>query len=99
MIKVLVGCVKKYLNIEMKKKIQLFKVYCHLTVKFRGLDHINCNLNTRKAHTSFVPTFHNSFHNSIHNFSGYDFHLIFEKLINMSKERGIKIKEEDIIAK
>ena len=34
-----------------------------------------------------------------HNFSGYDWHLIFEKLINMASEKKIKINENDIIAK
>ena len=66
--------------------------HCHLTGRFRGLAHNNCNLNTRKAHTSFVPLL-------FHNFSGYDCHLIFEKLINMATEKNIKINENDIIAK
>ena len=68
------------------------KDYCHLTGKFRGLAHNSCNLNTRKAHTSFVPIL-------FHNFSGYDCHLIFEKLVNMATKKNIKIKENDIIAK
>ena len=57
-----------------------------------GLAHNNCNLNTRKAHTSFVPIL-------FHNFSGYDCHLIFEKLVNMATKKNIKINENDIIAK
>ena len=66
--------------------------HCHLKGRFRGLPHNSCNLNTRKAHTSFVPIL-------FHNFSGYDCHLIFEKLINMATEKNIKINENDIIAK
>ena len=66
--------------------------HCHLTGKFRGLAHNNCNLNARKAHTSFVPIL-------FHNFSGYDCHLIFEKLINMATKKNIKINENDFIAK
>ena len=65
---------------------------CHLTGRFRGLAHNNCNLNTRKAHTLFVPIL-------LHNFSGYDCHLIFEKIINMATKKYTKINENDIIAK
>ena len=73
------------------KENSIVKDHCHLTGKFRGLAHNNCNLNTRKAYTSFVPIL-------FLNFSGYDCHLIFEKLVNMASEKGIKIKEENIIA-
>ena len=66
--------------------------HCHLTGKFRGLAHSNCNLNTRKAHTSFVPIL-------FHKLSGYDCHLIFEKLVNMATRKNIKINENDIITK
>ena len=66
--------------------------HCHLTGRFRGLAHYNCNLNTRKAHTSFVPIL-------FHNFSEYDCHLIFENLINTATKKNIKINENDIIAK
>ena len=74
------------------KENPIVKDHCHLTGKFRGLAHNSCNLNTRKAHTSFVPIL-------FHNFSGYDCHLIFEKLINMATEKNIRINENDIIAK
>ena len=74
------------------KENPIVRDHCHLTGRFRGLAHNNCNLNTRKAHTSFVPIL-------FHNFSGYDCHLIFEKLINMATEKNIKINENDIIAK
>ena len=58
----------------------IVKDYRHLTGRFRGLAHNNCNLNTRKALTSFIPIL-------FHNFSGYDCHLIFEKLNNMATEK------------
>ena len=74
------------------KENPVVKDHCHLTGRFRGLAHISCNLNTRKAHTSFVPIL-------FHNFSGYDCHLIFEKIVNMATKKNIKINENDIIAK
>ena len=83
-------CEKKF-KLKVVKENPVVKVHCHLTGKFRGLAHNNCNLNARKAHTSFVPIL-------FHNFSGYDCHLCFEKLINMATKRNIKINENDIIA-
>ena len=74
------------------KENPVVRDHCHLTGGFRGLAHNNCNLNTRKAHTSFVPIL-------FQKFSGYDCHLIFEKLVNMATEKNIKINENDIIAK
>ena len=62
------------------KENPVVKDHCHLTGRFKGLAHISCNLNTQKAHTSFVPIL-------FHNFSGYDSHLIFEKLVNMATEK------------
>ena len=84
-------CEKEFKPKDVKEN-PVVKVHCHLTGKFRGLAHNNCNLNTRKAHTSFVPLL-------FHNFSGYDCHLIFEKLVNMATMKNIKINENDIIAK
>ena len=72
-------CEKEFKLKDMKEN-PIVKDYCHLTGRFRGLAHNNCKLNTRKAHTSFVPIL-------FHNFSGYDCHLIFEKLINMATEK------------
>ena len=92
MIKLLVGYVKKKFGPKDKKENPIVKDHCHLTGRFRGLAHNNCNLNTRKARTSFVPIL-------FHNFSGYDCHLIFEKLVDMPTAKNIKINENDIIAK
>ena len=84
-------CEKEFKPKDMKEN-PIARDHCHLTGRFRGLAHNNCNLNTRKDHTSFVPIL-------FHNFSGYDCHLIFEKLINMATKKNIKINENDIIAK
>ena len=77
---------QKEIKLKDVKENSVVKDHCHLTGKFRGFAHNNCNLNTRKAHTSFVPLL-------VHKFSGYGCHLIFEKLINMSTEKSIKLKE------
>ena len=84
-------CEKEFKPKDLKEN-PIVRGHCHLTGRFRGLAHNSCILNTRKAHTSFVPIL-------FHNFSGYDCHLIFEKLINMATEKNIKINENDIIAK
>ena len=84
-------CEKEFKSKDVKEN-PVVKDHCHLTGKFRGLAHNNYNLNTRKAHTSFVPIL-------FHNFSGYDSHLIFEKLVNMATKKNNKINENDIIAK
>ena len=84
-------CEKEFKPIDVIEN-PIVKDHCHLSSRFRGLVQNNCNLNTRKAHTSFVPIL-------FHNFSGYDCHLIFEKLINMATEKKIKVNENDIIAK
>ena len=84
-------CEKEFKPKDVKEN-PIVRHHCHSTGRFRGLAHISCNLNTRKAHTSFVPIL-------FHNFSGYDCHLIFEKLINIASEKNIKINENDIVAK
>ena len=84
-------CGKEFQPKDVKEN-PIAKDHCHLTGRFRVLAHNSFNLNTRKAHTSFVPIL-------FHNFSGYDCHLIFEKLVNMATEKNIKINENDIIAK
>ena len=69
-------CEKEFKLKDMKEN-PVVKDHCHLTGIFRGLAHNNCNLNTRKARTSFVPIL-------FHKFSVYDCHLIFEKIVNMA---------------
>ena len=83
---------EKEIKLKDLKENPIVKGHCHLTAKFRGLAHNNCNLNTRKAHTSFVPIL-------FHSFCGYDCHLFFENLVNMATKKNIKINENDIIAK
>ena len=83
---------EKAFTLKDVKENPVVKDHCHLTGKNRGLAHNNCNLNTGKANTSFVPKL-------FHNFSGYDCHLIFEKLANIATKKNIKINENDIIAK
>ena len=46
-------CEKDFILKEVKENT-VVKDHCHPTGKFRGLAHNNCNLDTRKAHTSFV---------------------------------------------
>ena len=84
-------CEKEF-KLKDVKENPMVRDHCHLTGRFRGLSHNSCNLNTRKAHTSFKPIL-------FHNFSRYDSHLIFEKLNNMATEKKIKINQNDIIAK
>ena len=72
-------CEKEFKPKDLKEN-PIVKDHCLLTGRFRVLAHNKGNLNTRKAHTSFVPIL-------FHNFSGYDCHLIFEKLINMATEK------------
>ena len=84
-------CEKEFSPKDLKDN-PIVRDHCHLTGRFRGLAHNICNLNTRKAHTSFVLIL-------FHNFSGYDCHLIFGKLINMGTKKNIKINENEIIAK
>ena len=72
-------CEKEFKPKDLKEN-PVVRDHCHLTGRFRGLAHNNCDLNTRKARTSFVPIL-------FHNFSGYDCHLIFEKLINMATKK------------
>ena len=46
--------------------------HCHLTGKFRGAAHNNCNLNLRIVPKNYkVPVF-------FHNLRGYDAHFIFQ---------------------
>ena len=84
-------CEKEFKPKDLKEN-PVVKGHYHLAGRFRGLAPNSCNVNTRKAHTSFVPIL-------FHTFLGYDCHLIFEKLVNMATKKKIKINENGIIAK
>ena len=53
---------------------------CHLTVKYRGLSHIVCNINVKQKGSSFIPF-------AFHNFSIYDCHMFFKKLVELKKDK------------
>ena len=53
--------------------------HCHITGKYRGAAHWNCNINFKI--TKKVPVI-------FHNLKGYDSHLVFKEL---SKFNGLKI--------
>ena len=57
-----------------KKEMNNDKVrdHCHLTGKYRGPAHNNCNLNLKEK-VNFVPIF-------FHNLAGFDFHLFIREL-------------------
>ena len=74
-----------------EKENPVVKHHGYLTGKIRGLAHDKCNLKARKKTASVVPIL-------FHNFSGYDCHLIYEKLINIAIEKSIEI-EDDIMPK
>ena len=50
--------------------------HCHLTGKYRGPAHNNCNSNVKQKHKIFIPFI-------FHNFSNYDCHIFFRRLVDM----------------
>ena len=56
------------INIEPEK----VRDHCHLTSKYRGPAHNNCNINVTQKQSSFIPFIFNIF-------SNYDCHLFFFK--------------------
>ena len=81
-------CLQNCKNTECKK----VRDHDHLTGKFRGAAHKNCNLQTKQDKSNFVPIL-------MHNFSGYDCHLIFEHLLNSAQQKGFDINKIKIIPK
>ena len=57
--------------------------HCHLTGKYRGPAHYNCNINVKHKQSNFIPIL-------FHNFSNYDCHLFFKTLID-KKPDNIKL--------
>ena len=59
-----------------EKENLCYKVWdnCHLTSKYRGLAHSNCNINVTQKQSNFIPFI-------FHIFSNCDLHLFFIKLV------------------
>ena len=65
-----------------EKNIESDKVrdHCHLTGKYRGPAHSNCNINVTQKQSNFIPFI-------FHNFSNYDCHMFFKKLVDKKKDK------------
>ena len=69
--------------------------HCHLTNKYTGPAHNNCNINVSQQQSNFIPFI-------FHNFSIYDCHMFFKWLVDLKKNKVNfkyipKTKEEYII--
>ena len=64
-----------------QKYIETDKVrdHCHLTGKYRGPAHNECNLQVKQRDSNFI-TF------GLHNFSNYDCHMFFKTLVDRKKD-------------
>ena len=65
-----------------EKNIESDKVrdHCHLTGKYRGPAHSNCNVNVTQKQSNFIPFI-------FHNFSNYDCHMFFKTLVEKKKDK------------
>ena len=69
-----------------EKYIETDKVrdHCHLTDKYRGPAHNDCNLNVKQKDSNFITI-------GLHNFSNYDCHMFFKQLVDRKKD-NVKFK-------
>ena len=67
-------------NIETDK----YRDYCHLTRKYRGPAHIQCNIKVTQKQSNFIPFV-------FHEFSKYDCYLFFKHLVD-KKNHKVKFK-------
>ena len=69
-----------------EKYIETDKVrdHCHLTGKYRGPAHNECNLQVKQKDSNFITI-------SLHNFSNYDCHMFFKALVDRKKD-NVKFK-------
>ena len=64
-----------------EKYIETDKVkdHCHLTGKYRGPAHSDCNLKVKQKDSNFITI-------GLHNFSNYDCHMFFKQLVDRKKD-------------
>ena len=67
-------------NKEYKKEDALVRDHCHVTGKYRGSAHANCNLSYRLTHIIYVI---------FHNLRGYDSHLIMQEIGKFNKDINV----------
>ena len=67
-----------------EKYIETGKVrdHCHLTSKYRGPAHSDCNLKVKQKDSDFITI-------GLHNFSNYDCHMFFKTLVDRKKNNVI----------
>ena len=53
--------------------------HCHLTSKYRGPAHNTCNIHFKQKEKNFIPL-------AFHNFSNYDFHMFFNRLVDLKND-------------
>ena len=65
-----------------EKYIESDKVrdHCHLTGKYRGPTHNECNLQIKQKDSNFITI-------GLHNFSNYDCHMFFKTLVDRKKDK------------
>ena len=54
--------------------------HCHLSGKYRGPAHNECNVNVTQKQSNFIPFI-------FHNFSNYDCHMFFNKLVDKKNDK------------
>ena len=64
-----------------EKYIEIDKVrdHCHLTGKYRGSAHNECNLKVKQKDSNLITI-------GLHNFSNYDCHMFFKTLVDRKKD-------------
>ena len=69
-----------------EKKLISDKVrdHCHLTGKYKGPAHNNCNINVTQAKIKIIPFL-------FHIFSDYDCHMFYKKLVDLKNDK-VKFK-------
>ena len=76
-------CGEKYTDRDVR-----VRDHCHITGKFRGSAHQECNLKLRiKPENLKIPII-------FHNLRGYDSHFIMQQIGEIAKKHGYTIKKE-----
>ena len=74
-------CNKKYINKDI-----VVRDHCHITGKYRGKAHQDCNFNFKL--TDKIPVI-------LHNLRGYDSHFIMQNIGEIAKKHTTKIRKEN----